>query len=866
MEAPGHRALGAPAAPLYLFAFGSGAAALVYEVAWTKMLALTFGRTTLAASAVVAAFMGGMGIGAWLYHRALGRRFSPLQLYAGLELGIALCTALLTLAFLGLPGLFAFVAGGVPSGLAMDLFRVGFVLLVLLLPAALMGATYPALCTALIRSRDGLARHLGPIYGLNTVGAAVGALIAGVVMIEWLGLRGSVLCANAVNVAIALGAWTLSRREARGAPAPEPDEADAALPTTLPQRVTAIVLFGSGLATLAYEILWFRALRYLFGNSTYAFTVMLVVFLTGLGLGGLLFGRVVRRASPERDLAACQIGIALLAVLAIGAVAILLADQSLEARVSIFYAAVFQMAWWHRLLLEAGVALAMMLPATLLMGLSFPLATRLYLGDVRRLGARVGRATLLANLGSIGGSVLAAVLILPRLGTVGGTRAVAALNLGLGLLVLARISGPARRRLALAATAAIAVGVVAALLPDRLSFRGGGTVEILKGALVFEEEGDLATVQVWANEARPELRAMTIDGTAIGVSAGWNYALYSKQLLLAHLPMALDARIRQTLNVGLGSASTLEALASYPTLETLDVIEISRSVARASAHFAEATVLDDPRARLVVEDVSHFLLRSDRLYDLIISDGKQGSDFSGNSAMLCREFYQNALRRLSPDGLLVQWIPLATPSEDVRITLRTFSEVFPEAEVFMDAPQSMLMVGSRTPIAGRPRFSPDAWRELRARRDLEPLRIPSRDALLGRWVAGRRALRESIGPGPVSTWDRTRFEFSAYKTRPDVWARAPQANLALLLGAHRVALSAGDTPPLPVDSPYVRSTELVRQALLEQGEGRRGAARRLLERALRANPADPRPAWLLGRGDRTDQSRADRAAVRPARS
>ena len=141
---------------LYSFAVFSGIAALIYEVSWTKMLALTFGRSTLAVTAVVGGFMVGMGIGAWLYHKVLGSRMDAIKLYAALEFGIALVTALLTPVFAALPEFFASLAGFVPAGLTMDLFRTAFVVVILLVPAALMGATFPALCTILIRSREGV--------------------------------------------------------------------------------------------------------------------------------------------------------------------------------------------------------------------------------------------------------------------------------------------------------------------------------------------------------------------------------------------------------------------------------------------------------------------------------------------------------------------------------------------------------------------------------------------------------------------------------------------------------------------------------------------------------------------------------------
>jgi len=292
---------------LYSFAVFSGIAALIYEVSWAKMLALTFGRSTLAVTAVVGGFMVGMGIGAWLYHKAQGRRIDAIKLYATLEVGIALVTALLTPVFAALPEFFAATASVVPAGLVMDIFRTMFVVAILIVPAALMGATFPALCTVLIRSRAGVSRHLGPIYGMNTVGAAMGAMIAGFILMEWVGLQGSVRIANGINLTVGLLAWLLSTRTT-SRPLHEVtalSDEEAVLPTELPTRVTGVALFVSGFATLAYEIVWFRALRYLFGISSYALTVMLVVFLIGLGIGGVLAGRV--RHAPARVLGYAQL-------------------------------------------------------------------------------------------------------------------------------------------------------------------------------------------------------------------------------------------------------------------------------------------------------------------------------------------------------------------------------------------------------------------------------------------------------------------------------------------------------------------------------------------------------------------------------
>ena len=831
------RALAAPDEPVglsawvYAFALASAAAALVYQVAWTRLLTLTFGRSTLALSAVVAGFMGGMALGAWAFHRVAAGR-AALRVYAALEFGIALFACALSVVLEALPGAFAAAAAGLPAGPALQLARFAVAFGLLLPPAACMGATFPALCALLIRSRAGVGRHLGRIYGLNTLGAAAGALAAGFALIEWLGVRGAIALAVAANTGIGLVAATLATRRHDNESAPETlPEAEVTLPAHAPAWLAGVVLFGSGFATLAYEILWLRALQYLFGNSTYALTLMLVVFLIGLGGGGLIFGRVVRRARPVGDLALCQLGIALLALVAMGALAAVLADERHTSRLSAFSPQVFERAWWLRLLLDAGVGLALLLPATLCMGLSFPLATRLLLGDVRQVGRHVGWAVLLANAGSILGAGVGALAILPLLGTLGGTRAVAGLNIALGCLLLLCGCAAPRRRLAWAVAAGIAFAALAALLPARLAFHGEARALFAGGALAFEEEGEVATVQVWESRERGDARAMTVDGVVIAVSRGGFYPVYSKQRLLAHLPLLLDASIARTLNVGLGSGSTLHALAAYPGVAQLDAVEISAAVVRASALFEESAVLGDPRTQLAVEDVVHHLLRTRQRYDLIVADGKQNPDFSSNWVLTSCEFYAGALARIEGDGLFVQWLPLSTLAEDFSVALRTFAAVFPEMEVFLNAPHWVIAVGSRAPVAGRA----NAPLPRAAEADLRHFRIDSREALLSYWVANRAALAAELGEGPLSTWNRTPLEFSAYRASAARRRAAPRENLALLLRARE---RAGGSPFLPADSLFLRSTALLRSAHLHELEGDRTRALRLVQRALDVNPAD----------------------------
>jgi spermidine synthase len=817
-------------------AFVSGVAALFYELTWAKMLSLSFGSTTLAAGGVIAGFLGGMGVGAALYYKMMPARSNALFVYGCLELGIALSAGLLTTAFYALPELIASFPLGAAGSFGPLLIRFGLAFALLLVPAALMGATFPALCTVMIHDTEEVDRRLGLIYGVNTLGAAVGALLAGIVIISLFGLTVTVRIANGLNLVVAIAAILASRRGRRL----EREAGNTSLttiPTSLSSRVTGGVLLISGAATLCYEILWFRALRYVVGNSTYALTTVLVIFLIGLALGAFLLEYTIRRWPSEAVLGTSQCSIGVLAVLTVALQWLVLSTPALYDRFSIYSASFQAYPWWLRLGATALLATGIMLPATALMGLSFPLAARLFLGDVRRIGARAGGAYLLANVGSVAGALLGAAVVLPHLGTIGGTKLVALVNVALGVAVLGAADMLGRRwRIAAAAASAVVVSCI--MLPNVLPLRGE-PYDDARSELIFVEEGDLGTVQVLQTPDRPERRAMTIDGYKIGWSEGFSVSpFYRKQMMLAYLPMVLEPRAKSALNIGLASGATLDALTRFRQLERIICVEISRSVVRANEHFPESRALEDPRVELIVDDAVHALMRWDQAVDLIVSDGKENPYYPGNAALLCREFYEFCHRRLSPHGLFVQWTPSGMLHSDLRINLRTLCSVFEAVEVFYFPPGSLFVVGSKQPLAGRPWLRGEAFANSPAGVGCTAYDIESVESLLSHWVSSRVQLLAELGEGPISIWDHMILDFSTYMTTPNDWHRARADNLALLLRCHRRNPNEPATFSPPT-SPFVQSSQLVREAFLAGAMGRHLIAHEKARAAVAANPGDP---------------------------
>jgi spermidine synthase len=328
----------------------------------------------------------------------------------------------------------------------------------------------------------------------------------------------------------------------------------------------------------------------------------------------------------------------------------------------------------------------------------------------------------------------------------------------------------------------------------------------------------------------------------IGGTQGFRPATWGKQRLLAHLPMALTPGVKASLNIGLGSGSTVQALASYDAAQRLDVVEISASVVRASqGYFTESNVLKDPRVSLDVEDIAHFLLRGESQYDLIISDGKLAEGFSGNELMLCRDFYEQAKRRLAVDGIFIQWLPLAYPSDAFKVIFRTFLASFPETEVFLDLDTGLYIVGSRLPIGAArvERLNGDA-----ARADLALLNIPNMSALMSRWLINGQQLRRVLGEGRINTWDHSTTEFAISRSDWRSLNEAGSENLAFLLDAK----AHGTTHPyLSSESPFVKSSNLLFLAALAASRNDFDETVRLVREAAQANPTDPAVKILLRR-------------------
>jgi spermidine synthase len=757
--------------------FLSGALGLLYEVVWFRRLHLALGVSIFAVGAVVSAFMLGLAVGSRWASRSVWLRRSPLRAYAALEMGIAL----FALAFPRLvgwletlyPALFRLLEG---HPLALSLARFALAFLLLLPPTFLMGASLPAVAGAVGAPPDRLARSVAWLYAANTLGGVGGTLAAGFLLIERLGITGSLRMGAAGSALVAVLALALSRHPAYARRLAEP----ATTPTEKRKRATplsgrptaalaATAALVAGAVSMASEVVWTRALVFFVHNSTYAFSAILAVYLVAIAAGALVASRfVLTTAHAVRFLAAVlgASGLGLLGAIAayrhLPALATLLAGgPHLAPGVSSATAAAAVSVWgWGRALaiIFGQVAAVLLLPA-LLLGAVFPVCLRLVPEGARPAAEVVGRLYAVNTLGSVAGAVLGTFALVALLGTRGALLLLAWLPAPVALWALAeaRPPGQVRRAAAGLLLAALAGGSLLAAPPG--FYRD--LFEKRFGRVVWFSEGISESVAVC--EHRDGSRWIQFsDGR--GASGTWSY---QGGWLYAHLPLLLHPRPESAAVICFGTGNTLGAASLHP-LRTLDGIELSPEVVAAAPLFSKTNhdVTTSDRARIVIEDGRNYLLATDRRYD-VITEEPPLVHTAGVVNLYSRDFYELCFRRLTDDGILAVW--LATwelEASELRMLVRAFVDAFPHASLWdCTHPGEWLLIGSKTPLrldldalAAR-MAEPTLARDLvRIDVDLGGIRSPA--DLLALHLMGREGLAAFAGDVAPVTDDRSVVDFT----------------------------------------------------------------------------------------------------------
>lgn len=727
----------------------SGATALLYQILWSRQLALVFGSTTFAVSAVLTAFMTGLAVGADRFGRRADRSPRPLRFYARLEAGIALSALALPWVLAALAAVYpAFYATALERTWLLPATRLLFSFLILLLPCTLIGGTLPVLVRFAARAPERFGRDFAWLYGMNTLGAVVGCLAAGFLLLGRLGLSATNHLAVGLNLFLAAAFLLLDARVAPSAPVQSADGPAGGLATE--EKIIAAVAVLSGLSALALEVLWTRALVQALWSTTYTFTAVLATVLAALALGSFLAGRW-SVADSGQNLLGC------LALAELFYAAALLATMPLLGQLHFlndYYAGK----------LGAGgtvaarfltVAAVVFLPATL-GGIVFPLAAQALGRRLATVGAALGGLYLLNTVAAAAGALAAGFALIPLFGVTRSLVGVAALNAAAGV-ALGLYSG--KRRAWLAAVPALALagwlGGRGLARPDPFGDPLLSLPELEMQLLDYRETPD-ATFAVYEH-GPSRARFLYINGFV--AAADERQSQYMP--MMAHLPLLLHPAPQRALVIAFGTGSTAGAAALH-RLDRLDIVDISREPYRLAKYFSAANhdVLADPRVRPWVEDGRNFVGATRERYDVITSE-PMPPKFAGMVNFYTRDYYRAARARLAERGVVCQWLPfhLVTP-EDARVIVRAFLEEFPHAQLWL-VRGTGLLIGATAPFEwDAATLEARRMRDLRVRDDLARLGFGSAEELLATLLLDADGLREFAGEAPLMTDDRPYIEFS----------------------------------------------------------------------------------------------------------
>ncbi len=707
---------------LLILFFFSGCAALIYETVWFYLVQLVVGASSISVAVLLCAFMGGMAIGSWLLTKLTPRAAHPFRVVAALEVGIAIFGVAIPLALPYIQRLYLTLAE--PGAGAVTL-RAVVCFIVLSPPTMLMGATLPAIAAAFARASAAQAREasaVGMLYTANLAGAASGTVLAGFYLLRVHDTVVATAVAVSLNLIVAAAFWKMASATALEAPeasaAPDPPAASRAGHAPPAVYVAAAL---AGFTALGAEVVWTRQLSLLFGASVYTFSLILAVFLTGLGLGGLLGSRLARRALDPRSVLGV-VHVALAVAIGFGAWAIVnvLPGWQPTAQFLPSVRATPSLAFAFDTL-RCAFAL---LPAAILWGASFPLT--LACGS-RDFAAYVARINAINTAGALAGAIAFTLIGIPMLGSHAAQQALVAFAAVSGTALLwDAAKGSRSQRLAItAALAAAAMWIVPPIPAHLIAY--GRSVNSWASIKRFLYLAEGATASVAVTEHVGGARQFHIAGKVEASDMDIDMRL---ERMLGHVPALVHPNPRSILIVGVGAGVTAGALSIHPEVERIVICEIEPVVPiSARTYFAEENhhVFDDPRIQLVFDDARHFLQTTTEKFDIITSDPIHPW-VRGAATLYSLEYLTLAKEHLAPGGIVTQWVPLyETDERSVKSEIATFAKVFPDTTLWNP---DLLEEGYDLVALGRAEEAPISQAAIQARIDAAPRVKASMDEIL----------------------------------------------------------------------------------------------------------------------------------------
>ena len=685
---------------------GSGCAALIYEVVWFQLLRFAIGATSISLSILLACFMGGLFLGSLLFHRYISIDKHPLRIYAYLEFGIGIFGILIPIL---LPFVTSLYTSYVEYGYLNIFLRALISLVILLPPTILMGATLPALARWVKMTRTGTSR-IGYFYSANIAGSIIGVLIAGFLLLRLYDMTVTTTFAVLLNISIGLLSLRIANRSqySTGAIIPK------VISESAPANPVHIAIALSGVGALGAQIVWMRNLSLLFGATVYTFSVVLTVFLAGLGIGSFLGSWLLKKI--QRPV------IAFISFQSLLVVCIPYAGLSIIYLIPDLHFLPEYQGWIVKSLddiLRCSVAI---LPATILWGASFPVALALTLLGQNDPGKAVGKIYAANTAGAIIGAVATSLFVIPTLGTRVAQQVLTwsavfavlvilipmvldSVNFGINSLV------PKLRKKTVIASACVSLFALGYVTSQFIPMPHNGMISYGRDVFrwdspeeyLYSREGITSSIAV-SREKKTGYLNFHISGKV--VASNWP-ADMRNQRILGHLPALLHNLPKSILVIGFGAGVTAGTFSLYPSVERIVIVEIEPDVPVAANRFfgkENYDILKDKRVEIIVDDARHFVTTTQEKFDIITTDPIHPW-VKGASALYTTEFFELLKHRLNPGGFITQWVPLYETNEAaVKSEIGTFFEVFPNASLWntSDSPNfsgyDIVMLGQIDPI------------------------------------------------------------------------------------------------------------------------------------------------------------------------
>ncbi len=689
----------------------SGATGLIYEVLWARMLGLVFGATTLAVSTVLAAFMGGLALGSTLAGRLASRIKKPLGTYGLIEIGIAVYALLVPFLFRWIDDVYALIWQQFQPGFfAFSLWRFLLSSLVLLVPTTLMGATLPVLAAALVHSSARNSNSVAKLYACNLAGAILGTLAAGFLLLPALGIRTTIAVAALLNVIVGVVALVLQQRTQSAA---DFDQHRLKNPDNpVPISFWLFAALASGFVTISTQVSWTRILTMIIGSSTYAFSIVVALFLIGLAAGAWWIARKDRSEKLRVTVLRVQVLTAislLLSLFVLNEIPAIVVSLGLKFQIS---------SWTGLLALQILAATLLILVPASLMGTVMPLVLVWAGSDETKAVARVGRSYAVNTIGAIAGAFITGFLLIPKTSTRFTLLLAAVCCLVVAAVAYQPHAGrdPAlKRSLAIGATPILAIVLFLIAPPMNLADLSIGAYDSLvrvlaqtrEGAnnssdeankpaaheLLMYQEGPTATVSVRKDE---NTVSMAINGRTNASDSVYDMPT---QVMLGQVPLLIAPKIDSGLIIGYATGITVGAMLQSP-IQSVTCVELEPGTVDASRFFEHINnrPLDDPRTTLIIDDARAFLRVTPNRYDIIVSEPSHPW-VPGVANLFTQEFFELGRGRLNDEGIFVQWVQIYQLStESLRSVLATYHKVFPHVLVFrvggLNKGKDLLLVGS----------------------------------------------------------------------------------------------------------------------------------------------------------------------------